>query len=113
MILLLGGIAYARAISDERAQRFKTVLYTLLTLIVVSGFYNYFTYSGPRHTSAYQMWFGIKFLLVLHVLATAILWATSSYSPIKSNRRLLSMAISGFVIVFISNYLRSLTQRGL
>lgn len=86
-------------------------------LIVLSGLYNFLSYSGPKHTSSYHMWFGIKILLVLHVLTTAILWGTSPYSGEtslgKSNRRLLSMVISGFLIVFISAYLRSLSQRGL
>jgi hypothetical protein len=63
------------------------------------------------------MWFGIKMLLVLHILATAILWGTSPYSGEasigKSNRRLLGLVISGFLVVFISAYLRSLSQRGL
>ena len=133
VILLLGGIAYSRQvlvpalellegdmrlrIANDSQRRFRTTLWTLLSLIVISGFYNYFTYSGPRHTSAYQMWFGIKFLLVLHVVATAILWSTSAYRDAsaigKSKRRLISLMISGFCIVLISAYLRSLSQRGL
>lgn len=133
VILLLGGVAYARLILSPSlvslpgdtalqlaavsAKRFRTLLYTLLGLIVLSGFYNYFTYNGPRHSPAYQMLFGIKFLLVLHVLATAILWATMPYRDAaslgKSRKRLLSLTVSGFVIVLISAYLRSLSQRGL
>ncbi len=132
-ILLLGGAFYARQVflpvlsglpsgQVDLAARtgqssFRTTLWSLLVLIVLSGLYNFTTYSGPKHTSSYQMWFGIKMLLVLHVLATAILWGTSRYSGEtsigKSNRRLLSMVISGFLIVFISAYLRSLSQRGL
>ena len=133
VILLLGGIAYSRQVlvptlisldgdtrlrlARDSQKRFQATLFILLTLIVLSGFYNYFTYAGPRHTSAYQMWFGIKFLLVLHVVATAILWSTSAYKDAaaigKSKRRLISMLISGFLIVLISAYLRSLSQRGL
>ena len=133
VILLLGGIAYSRQVlvpalnpldedtrlrlANDSQKRFQATLWTLLTLIVLSGFYNYFTYAGPRHTSAYQMWFGIKFLLVLHVVATAILWSTSAYQNEaaigKSKRRMITMLISGFLIVLISAYLRSLSQRGL
>jgi uncharacterized membrane protein len=132
-ILLLGGAFYARQVlvpllsslpagqRDTAAltgqSRFRTTLWTLLVLIVLSGLYNFTTYAGPKHTSTYHMWFGIKMLLVLHILASAILWGTSSVSGeaglAKSNRRLLSMAISGFIVVFISAYLRSLSQRGL
>jgi uncharacterized membrane protein len=132
-ILLLGGVFYARqvlvpvlnalpsgqveAVAITSQSRFRTTLWTLLVLVVLSGLYNFTTYSGPTHTSTYQMWFGIKILLVLHVLATAILWGTTPYSGetsiVKSKRRLFSMVISGFIIVFISAYLRSLSQRGL
>ena len=133
VIFFLGGVTYAglvflpamQGFPEETAseaaavaqRRFRNTLYPLLTLIVLSGLYNYFSYSGPRHSSAYQIWFGIKFLLFLHVLTTAILWATSPLnnraSLDKSKRRLLSMTGSGLLIVLISAYLRSLTQRGL
>ena len=128
VIVLLGGIFYARQVlvptlnrlpEDQRSSaltfsqtQFRGTLWVLLTLIVLTGFYNFFSYAGPRHSSSYQMWFGIKMLLVLHVAATAILWATSSQIE-KTSRRLLSLTISGFVIVLISAYLRSLSQRGL
>ena len=128
VIVLLGGVFYARQVlmptlsrlpDDLRLsaatfskKQFGGMLWTLLVLIVLSGFYNFYSYSGPKHSPSYQMWFGIKMLLVLHVLATSILWATSAKIE-KGGRRLLSLTISGFVIVLISNYLRSLSQRGL
>ncbi len=128
VIVLLGGVFYARQVlvptlsrlpEDQRSsafafsqKQFGGVLWTLLILILLSGFYNFFTYAGPKHTSTYQMWFGIKMLLVLHVAATAILWATSLKAE-KVSRRLLSLSISGFAIVLISAYLRSLSQRGM
>ncbi|MGC2662177.1 MAG: hypothetical protein WA324_29805 [Bryobacteraceae bacterium] len=126
-ILLLGGTVYARQVlspllaslpdsvrepsANASKARYRGMLFTLLTLIVLSGLYN-FLVAAPKHTNTWQIWFGIKMLLVLHVLATAILWATSPYVPAKSDRRLLGIAISGFVIVFISAYLRWLTQHG-
>jgi len=133
VILLLGGVAYARqavapaldtlgndqqvAVGALTQQHFRGTLWTLLGLIVLSGLYNFLTYSGPKHSSSYQMWFGIKMLLVLHVLATAILWGTLPYREViavqKGKRRLLSMIVSGFLAVLISAYLRSLSQRGL
>jgi uncharacterized membrane protein len=131
VIALLGGILYARQVlvptlnalpesvrleAAGRAQRnYRSTLYTLLILIVGSGLYNLL--AGPKHTYAYQMWFGIKMLLVAHIVSAAILWATSPYGDVtvagKSKHRLLSVTISGLIVVFISAYLRSLTQRGL
>jgi len=131
VIMFLGGAFYANQVlvpafnllpEELRKQsavasqvRWRTTLFILLVLIVASGLYNFF--SGPKHSSTYQMWFGIKMLLVAHVLATGILLATAPYGDVivggKSSRRLLSLTISGFVIVLISAYLRSLTLRGL
>jgi hypothetical protein len=56
-------------------------------------------------------------LLVAHIISAAILWVTSAYGDVtvagKSKHRLVSIAISGLIVVFISAYLRSLTQQGL
>lgn len=133
VVMFLGSVFYARQVlvpvlnvipenirmtSAAGAQlRFRVVLWTLLVLIVGSGLYNFLSYDGPKHTTTYQIWFGIKMLLVLHILATAILWGTSPYGDVnvsgKSSRRLASMVASGILVIAISAYLRSLTMRGL
>lgn len=133
VILFLGGVVYARQVlspilgglpEDLRMQaaagaqlRYRATLYTLLGLIVVSGLYNFLSYDGPKHGQTYQIWFGIKILLVAHILTSAILWATSPYGDVtvggKSKRRLAGIGISGLIVVLISAYLRSLSQRGL
>ena len=96
---------------------FRNTLFTLLTLIVISGLYNFLAYQGPKHSTPYQTWFGIKMLAVAHLLATAILWGTSPFGDVrvdgKNKQRTISMAITGLVVVLISSYLRSLSQRGL
>jgi len=133
VILFLGGVVYARQVlspilsglpEDLRMQaaagaqlRYRATLYTLLGLIVVSGLYNFLSYDGPKHGQTYQIWFGIKILLVAHILTSAILWTTSPYGDVtvggKSKRRLAGIGVSGLIVVLISAYLRSLSQRGL
>ena len=131
VIALLGGVVYARQVlvpalnalpedvrleAAGRAQRkYRSTLYTLLILIVGSGLYNLL--AGPKHSYVYQMWFGMKILLVAHIVSAAILWVTSQFGDVmvagKSKHRLVSIAVSGLIVVFISAYLRSLTQQGL
>ncbi|MFZ0590618.1 MAG: hypothetical protein WAM39_09060 [Bryobacteraceae bacterium] len=130
---LVGGALYARLAvvpalnalpPEERAQpartaqeKYRGILFTLLLLVVASGLYNAFGPGAPVHGRQWQIWFGIKMLFVLHILATAILWATSPYGDIavegKGKRRLLSLVISGFITIFIGDYLRYLTSNGL
>jgi hypothetical protein len=131
VVILLGGLFYARQVlvptfeglpdeararaASESQSRFRNPLFSLLALIIASGLYNFFT--GPKHGRDYQIWFGIKMLLVAHFAAAAILWATSPHGDVavsgKGRKRLLSLTISGLVIIAISAYLRSLTLRGL
>ena len=128
-IFLLGGVFYARRVStpvlnvlpeDRRMQAaagaqlsYRSTLFTLVALSLLSGLYNFLQTS---HSRQYHIAFGIKMLAVLHIYATAILWATSPYGDVdiagKGKRRLLSITIAGAIVVFISAYLRSLSQRG-
>lgn len=98
VIVLLGGVFYARFAVGELANGFKPMAYTALGGILVSGLYNFLSKSSyPPH---YQMWFGIKILLVLHVFAATILYRTGK------RRTLTGIVISGAAIVAISGYLR-------
>ena len=100
VIVLLGGIFYARVAVGDLAAGFKPVAYAAIGGILVSGIYIFLS-KGPV-SSNYQMWFGIKMLLVLHVFAVTILY--------KGKRRLLTgAAISSGLIVAIAGYLRWIT----
>lgn len=130
---LVGGILYARIAAtpvlnslppSERAEaakgaqlRFRGILFTMLALVILSGLYNGFGPSAPHHSSQWHMWFGIKMLFVLHILAAAILWSLSPYGDVavegQGKRRLIGLVISGFITIFIGDYLRYLTAHGL
>lgn len=131
VVMLIGGLFYARRVltpvlntlpedirgrtASETQQRFRKPLFLLLVLIVGSGLYNVLT--GPHHTRNYEIWFGIKMLLVAHIIAASILWVTSPYGDVsvagKGKHRLLSLIISGFIVIAISSYLRSFTLPGM
>lgn len=131
VVTLIGGLFYARQVltpvlntlpedvrgrtASESQRRFRTPLFVLLVLIVGSGLFNFF--AGPHHGRDYQIWFGIKMLLVAHIVSAAILWATAPYGDVsiagKGKRRLTGLVISGIIVIAISAYLRSLTLRGL
>lgn len=97
VIVLLGGVFYARAVVGDLARGFKPVAYTEIGGILVSGLYNFLSkISIPPH---YHVWFGIKMLLALHIFASVIVYRGKT-------RALTGIVISGAIIVAISGYLR-------
>ena len=101
VIVLLGGIFYARVAVGDLVAGFKPVAYAAIGAILVSGLYIFL--SKGHVSSDYQMWFGIKMLLALHVFAVTILY--------KGKTRLLTGAvISGGLIVAIAGCLRWISR---
>ena len=78
IVVLLGGVFYARVAVGEMATRFKPVAYAAIGGILVSGLYNFL--SKPCYPPHYHMWFGIKILLVLHIFAATILYRRKTAS---------------------------------
>lgn len=97
VIVLIGGIAYARFYAGDLAPQFKRLAYWIIGAILLSGVYNYLR-KQPVSTH-YDVWLGIKVLLALHIFAVVIFYR-------GKKRALTGATISGFVIVAISEYLR-------
>ena len=120
---LIGGFIYARFVlapalaslpTAEREQvgaktvsSFRFLLFTVLITVLGSGMFNYANKSSYPPT--YHIWMGIKLLFVLHIAASAILYAVRQSNEAKRNRTALSIAISGLIIIAISGYLRYLS----
>ncbi len=122
-VTILGGFIYARyvvapalaacpigeasAISNRTVNQFRPVLYTAIVTIIISGLYNYLTkQSYPPH---YHMVIGIKFLFVLHIFATSVLYTIPNANEGNRLRRLTWLVISGVVVLLISADLRWMT----
>jgi len=123
VVMLIGGFVYARfvlapsvatlpdperEIVRKRAMgAFRPIVYVTLLLILGSGAYNYATKATyPPH---YHMWMGIKLLVVLHIVVSAISYSLLAADEVKRKRRELSIAISGLVVIAIAGYLRYLS----
>ena len=97
VVVLIGGVFYARFVIGDMAAKFKPLAYGAIGGILVSGLYNFL--SKPPQSAHYQMWFGIKMLLALHVFAVTIVY--------RGKQRLLTgIVISGACILAIAAYLR-------
>ena len=85
------------------------MLIAVLITALGSGAYNYATKSSYPPT--YHMWMGIKLLLVLHIIASAILYSVRQSNEAKRKRTELSIVISGLIVIGIADYLRYLSLK--
>jgi uncharacterized membrane protein len=125
VVTLIGGYIYARfALAPAIAQgapaesnrltaavqaAFRPLLFTVIATVLISGIYNYAT--KGTYPPGYHMWMGIKLLLVLHILSSAILDSTRAPNPAKSARTQLWIVITGLMAIAIANYLRYISLR--
>jgi uncharacterized membrane protein len=125
VVTLIGGFIYARfvlapalvslstserdLVGSKAVTSFRPLLLTVVITALGSGMYNYATKASYPPT--YHMWMGIKLLLVLHIAASAILYAVRESGEAKRNRTTLSIAISGLIVIAIAAYLRYLSLR--
>jgi hypothetical protein len=105
VVILIGSVFYAWRTTRTFAPGFSSVVYAAAAGIVASGLYNLFT--KPSYPPGYHMWFGIKMLLVLHVLAAIILLTRRSAAPSeKQSRTMAGIITSGAIVIAVSAYLR-------
>ena len=105
---LVGGMIFARLVAgsftDEVALRWRPISIVAVVLAFLSGMYTLLNKIATP--PGYHMWFGIKFLLALHVMAVAILLGRAGLTIEKRKRMLTGTAITGVCIVAISAWLR-------
>jgi hypothetical protein len=89
------------------ARRFRTLIILAIALLLGSGLYNLLTKTSLP--PGYHMWFGIKALLALHVIAVAIIATKEGLVEARRARLAVGIVASGLVIFAISSYLRWIT----
>lgn len=113
-VIALGGVMYARWVEgpgaqpDAAAARFRPWAIAAFVGSLGSGFYNFLTKSG--YPPGYHMWFGIKFLLALHVLVVVLLLGLPGRTPEKRRRLMTGAAVSGALVLAAGAYLRWLAS---
>jgi hypothetical protein len=97
VIVLAGGLFYARVVAKDLIPGFKPWGYAAIGAILVSGIFNIL--SKPSIPPHYYAWFGVKMLLALHVFAVVAFY--------RGKQRSMSGALIGAaLIVGISEVLR-------
>jgi uncharacterized membrane protein len=114
---LVGGIIYSRAVltpataafspevrdalDKQAAARFRPIVFAAIGGLFISGLFN--LYTKPGSSFLYHALLGVKFMLVLHIVAVAFLIAKPD-NPRRA-RMMTGAAISGVVVILISTYL--------
>lgn len=107
IIVLLGGAYYSVRVGPPLGERFRSTALTAMALILGSGLFNLLAKTDPP--KGYHMWFGIKFLLVLHIFAVTWLAVTPGSDDARRQKVMRSAVLSGALVVALSGYLRWLT----
>ena len=77
-------------------------------LLLITGSNNFIQRLNVGVPQGYHMWFGIKFLLALHILSMVFLVSNEKYTPEKRARLLKGVGASTIAVVLISVYLNFL-----
>jgi uncharacterized membrane protein len=95
-------------------KRWRAVVHTSITLLLASGFLNFYLFQMPAHRGQplYHGLFGLKFLAAMTVffLASALIGRTAALAPIRANARFWTSVSAALVvlIVLISGVLRNI-----
>jgi uncharacterized membrane protein len=122
MAFLIGSALYARFIlapamegmgaaeksqfGDRLAAAYRPLTWLAIIALIGSGTYNLL--NKPMIVAGYHMWFGIKMLLALHIVAVAVLMGKPGVDFPKRSRWMFGVAISGLVTILLSAVLRVL-----
>ncbi len=79
-----------------------------IALLIITGANNFISRMGTGVPKGYHMWFGIKFLLALHILAMTVIVSGPQHTPEKRARLLKGVGASAIAVVLISVYLNFL-----
>lgn len=108
VVVLIGAAVYASHTRSLLLPAFRLHIYGAMALLVISGFYQFLTMSS--YPKGYHMWFGIKMLFVLHILAVYLLIALGRGDESKQRRWLGGIAFSGMAAILIAAVLRSFSM---
>jgi hypothetical protein len=109
-IVLVGPAFYSWITGTPIARVLRGPILASCGLIIVSGGYTLMakTVTPP----GYHMWFGIKMLLVMHILAVHFILAIQEMNDDKRVRMAKGIAFSSIVVFILSAILRSKTMGG-
>ena len=93
-------------LGDRVANALRSWVFAVIAILILSGLYNFFRKTS--YPAGYHMWFGIKMLLVLHILAVYILLVKTGVPHEKRKRWVSGISLSALIVIALSAVLRFL-----
>jgi uncharacterized membrane protein len=90
--------------SDRLAGLLRPWVVIAVILAFGSGMYNLLHKVDPP--KGYHMWFGIKFLLALHIAAIALIMGRPGVALAKRRRQVAGSTVTALLVIALSAYLR-------
>jgi hypothetical protein len=108
---LIAGSAFYSWFSDTPiARALKGPILAACGFVIVSGGYTLMTKTVTP--AGYHMWFGIKMLFVMHIIAVHFVLAIQEMPDAKRLRLAKGIAMSSIVVILLSAILRAKTMGG-
>ncbi len=104
VVILLGGTFYARFCARSYAPRFRVWSRLAVAAILISGIYNLMTKAS--FPPGYQLAFGVKMLLALHIFVVSLMAGSAGFDEAKKLRLMTGVAVSGLAVLLIAAWLR-------
>ena len=99
-IVLLGPAIYSWVSETPISKKLKGLILAACAFIIISGGYTLMIKTVTP--AGYHMWFGIKLLLVMHIIAVHFMMAIQDMPDAKKVRMAKGIAMSGIVVVILS-----------
>ena len=103
-ILLVGPAFYSWISETPISKKLKGPILAACGFIIISGGYTLMIKTVTP--AGYHMWFGMKVLLVMHILAVHFMMAIQDMPDDKKVRMAKGIAMSSIVVVILSSILR-------
>lgn len=97
--------AYQALFAKRLAVLPKGVVWGMVLMLFLSGLNNMMYRIGQGVPKQWHMWFGVKFLLALHILAMLIITATSNKTDEQKRGLLAGAGVSSIAVILISVFL--------
>ncbi len=93
-------------VGDRIADTLRSWIFIAVGVLILSGLYNFL--NKPMYPPGYHVWFGIKMLGALHIVAVSILLGKTGVAHAKRKRWVAGLSLTALLVIGLSAVLRAI-----